>query len=105
MADRIVDLNDFWRGNIDLANLTAQLLTDREQAEDSVFAGDTYGSEMSSLLRAANAEVLVPAELERVIAATGVDAEVAKVEHERAIVRTLEAEVWLTPASASIEES
>jgi hypothetical protein len=99
MADRIVDLTDLWNGNIELANFAAQLLTDREQSSDSIFAGDTYGSVLSELLRSPVAPVLVPAELDRVIAVTGVDAEVVSVEHNRVELRTLTASMTLTPAA------
>lgn len=99
MADRIVDLNDFWNGNLDLANFAGQLLTDREQAPDSIFAGDTYGSILSELLRSPVAPALVPAELDRVISVTGVDAQVVSVEHNRVELRSLTANMLLTPSA------
>jgi hypothetical protein len=98
MADRIVDLNDFWRGEVELASFAAQLLTDREQATDSIFAGDSYGSVLSEILRSPVAPALAPAELERVIAVTGVDAEIVAVEQNLVELQALEATLILTPS-------
>jgi hypothetical protein len=99
MAGRIVDLNDFWNGNVELANFAAQLLTDREQATDSIFAGDQYGSVVSELLRSPVAPVLVPAEIQRVIDVVGIDAELVAVEQSRVELLSLEASLLLTPSA------
>jgi hypothetical protein len=96
---RIVDLNDFWNGNVELANFAGQLLTDREQAADSIFAGDPYGSVLSELLRSPVAPVLVPAEIQRVIDVVGIDAELVSVEQNRAELSALEASLLLTPSA------
>jgi hypothetical protein len=99
MADRIVDLNDFWRGDVEVASFAAQLLTDREQATDSIFAGDPYGSVLSEILRSPVAPALAPAELERVIAVTGIEAEIVSVEQNRVELQSLEAMLLLTPSA------
>jgi hypothetical protein len=99
MAGRIVDLNDFWNGNVELANFAGQLLTDREQSADSIFAGDPYGSVLSELLRSPVAPVLVPAEIQRVIDVVGIDAELVSVEQNRAELSALEASLLLTPSA------
>lgn len=101
---RKIDLNDFWRGDVELANLAAQLMTEREDRDDAVWAGDPYGSTILASLRQPGAEELVRREIERASEVTGVAVEIESVERQTATLQAMETRLVLTPSGLAAEE-
>ncbi len=103
MSKRI-DLNDFWRGETELANLAAQLTTEREDRDDSVWTGDTYGSDLRSLLQRPGADELVRREIERVSETTGVAVEIELIDRQGPTLQVLDVRLALTANGLEAEE-
>ena len=99
-----IDLNDFWRGDSELANLAAQLTTEREDRDDSVWTGDTYGSDLRSLLKRPGADELVRREIERVSEATGVAVEIESIDRQSATLQAVNVRLALTANGLEAEE-
>lgn len=106
MADREITLDDLWTGNVRLANVAAQLLTVRADADDgdSIWAGDLYGSAVVSLATRGGASLLVRREVERAVDVVGVDGVVESFSDEITVVRMIDTRIAIT-ASAVTEVS
>ena len=97
--DTAITLDDFWRGNVSLANLTAQLLTERTDDPASVWAGETYGGHLEAL-SARFAKELVQREAERLVSVVTAEAAVVSVEAEALVVATAHGELTVTNRGA-----
>lgn len=104
MSDREIDLDDFWRGNVHLANVAAQLLTERGGQADSIWAGDPYGSAVVALAESGAADVLIQREIERALAVTEIGGVVEAFDGSVAQVRTLATRLAVSAETVIVPE-
>lgn len=102
--ERDVDLDDFWLGHVELANLAAHVLTERDDGDDSIWSGDPYGSLVGALFERPGTEELIRRELERVVSATDTDATIESISPAGATVRALDVRIAITRDAVSTEE-
>jgi hypothetical protein len=96
------DLETFFRGeDIDLANLAAQLMTERTEADDSVWVGSSYGSALESLLPRAGGEELVRREVLRCLDVVGLTGEVSVTTDGEARIRFADVELSVTTSGVT----
>jgi hypothetical protein len=94
-------LTDLWRGRVAAANLAGQLLTQRTGRNDSVFAGDTYGSAFVDLVERSADGALIRAEVERVLGVVESDGVIEEYSDSGVIVRTIDARIAIAGDGAS----
>lgn len=102
---RKVDLNDFWRGNVQLANFASQLMTEREDRDDSIWSSDPYGSTIREPLTEPGARELVRREIERVSEVTGTTILIDSIDQAGANLRVVDISLTLTPNGLTTEET
>ena len=104
MSDRDITLDDFWRGRADLASLAAQLLTERDDAGDSIWRRDPYGSALVELLERGASPTLIQREIERVLELTDRGGVIESVTERGAELRALDVRISITADAVTSED-
>lgn len=94
-----VTIYDFFRGDVPVANLAGQLLTESFPAR-TIWAEESYGSELVSLLRRQGDIELLRREIERVLELVPGDGELLSLDSETTVIVVANAEIAITDRGA-----
>jgi hypothetical protein len=99
---KVFDLDTFFHGeDLELVNFAAQLMTERSEADDSMWSGSPYGSVVESLLPRPGAQELVRREILRVMEVVGLKGDVTVTEDTDARIRLADIDLTVTSAGVS----